>query len=120
MAGPTRGHVRGSLSSLPLPTSGWVHSPGRTGLAPSHRDTGGLGQDPAGEGSRQRGGAWKEEWGLRLQPAAPPAPHIPAFNGHLSNKAARWTLYYPLLQVRNPAVRRDTTCAKHTASRWQS
>lgn len=32
----------------------------RRELAPSHRDMVGLGQGPAGGGSRQKGGAWKE------------------------------------------------------------
>lgn len=44
-------------------------SHGRRELAPSHRDMVGLCQGRAGEGSRQRGAAWKEQQGLCLQPS---------------------------------------------------
>lgn len=40
--------------------------------APSHRDTVGLGQGLAGEGSMRRGSAWKEWWGLCLWPSTLP------------------------------------------------
>lgn len=51
------------IPAPPLPMLA-ADSRGRGEVASSHRDTVGLGQSLAGEGSRQRGGVWKEQWGL--------------------------------------------------------
>lgn len=54
----------GRAGPAPHPPRLGRDSRGTEEVAPSHRDTMGLGQGVAGDGSRHRGGAWREQWGL--------------------------------------------------------